>query len=164
MLDGPHDELRRDAMDALCTMAVVLGQDFNMFVPTIRKVCTVAGQVVVMSCVCVSVGEIKQAGRVLGQDFNMFVPTIRKVCIVAGHEVERSCVCISVGKVKQAGGVLGQDSNMFVPTIRKVRAGGAINLRHLFPPITECSREQAGLWKHRHSRRMGVGGVGRVAG
>lgn len=38
VLDGPHDELRRDAMDALCTMAVVLGQDFNMFVPTIRKV------------------------------------------------------------------------------------------------------------------------------
>uniref|UniRef100_A0A7R9YR22 Serine/threonine-protein kinase TOR n=1 Tax=Chlamydomonas euryale TaxID=1486919 RepID=A0A7R9YR22_9CHLO len=38
VLDGPHDELRRDALDALCTMAVVLGQDFAMFVPTIRKV------------------------------------------------------------------------------------------------------------------------------
>lgn len=37
VLDGPYDELRRDALDALSTMAVVLGQDFNMFVPTIRK-------------------------------------------------------------------------------------------------------------------------------
>jgi FKBP12-rapamycin complex-associated protein len=37
VLDGPHDELRRDALDALCTMAVVLGQDFTMFIPTIRK-------------------------------------------------------------------------------------------------------------------------------
>ena len=38
VLDGPQDELRRDALDTLCAMAVVLGQDFNMFVPTIRKV------------------------------------------------------------------------------------------------------------------------------
>ena len=38
VLEGPHDELRRDALDALCAMAVVLGQDFSIFVPTIRKV------------------------------------------------------------------------------------------------------------------------------
>ncbi|GAX78992.1 hypothetical protein CEUSTIGMA_g6432.t1 [Chlamydomonas eustigma] len=38
ILDGPQDELRRDAMDTLCSMAVVLGQDFGMFVPTIRKI------------------------------------------------------------------------------------------------------------------------------
>lgn len=39
MLDGPSDELRRDALDTICALAVALGQDFNIFVPTIDKVC-----------------------------------------------------------------------------------------------------------------------------
>eukprot|EP00798_Chlamydomonas_sp_ICE-L_P022753 gene22753-29921_t len=39
VLEGPHDEIRRDALDVLCAMAVVLGQDFCIFLPTIRKAC-----------------------------------------------------------------------------------------------------------------------------
>ena len=38
ILDGPTDDLRKDALDAMCSIAVVLGQDFAIFVPTIRKV------------------------------------------------------------------------------------------------------------------------------
>lgn len=38
VLDGPYEELRRDALDAICALAVVLGQDFAIFVPQIRKV------------------------------------------------------------------------------------------------------------------------------
>lgn len=37
MLDGPVEELRRDALDAICAAAVLLGPDFTLFVPVIRK-------------------------------------------------------------------------------------------------------------------------------
>ncbi|GIL87381.1 hypothetical protein Vretimale_1690 [Volvox reticuliferus] len=40
VLDGQSDEqLRRDALDTICTIAVCLGPDFAIFVPTIRKIC-----------------------------------------------------------------------------------------------------------------------------
>jgi hypothetical protein len=45
-MDGPHDELRRDALDAVCACAVLLGPDFSIFVPIIRKVMVVYKQVV----------------------------------------------------------------------------------------------------------------------
>lgn len=38
VVDGPNDDLRRDALDTICALAVALGQDFNIFVPTICKV------------------------------------------------------------------------------------------------------------------------------
>ncbi len=38
VIDGQHDELRGEALNAVCAMAVVLGQDFAMFTPTIAKV------------------------------------------------------------------------------------------------------------------------------
>ncbi|GBF92738.1 hypothetical protein Rsub_05107 [Raphidocelis subcapitata] len=38
VLDGPHEELRRDTLDTMCSLAVALGQDFNIFIPTIAKV------------------------------------------------------------------------------------------------------------------------------
>jgi FKBP12-rapamycin complex-associated protein len=38
VLDGPNDDLRRDALDTICALAVALGQDFVIFVPTICKV------------------------------------------------------------------------------------------------------------------------------
>ncbi|KAG2491268.1 hypothetical protein HYH03_010473, partial [Edaphochlamys debaryana] len=40
VLDSPGDEaLRRDALDTVCAVAVCLGPDFGIFVPTIRKIC-----------------------------------------------------------------------------------------------------------------------------
>jgi hypothetical protein len=39
VLDGPSDELRFDALDTICALAMALGQDFTIFVPTICKVC-----------------------------------------------------------------------------------------------------------------------------
>jgi len=36
-LDGGPDELRRDAADTICALALALGPDFALFVPTIRK-------------------------------------------------------------------------------------------------------------------------------
>ncbi|GIL44136.1 hypothetical protein Vafri_1666 [Volvox africanus] len=40
VLDGQSDEqLRRDALDTICAMAVCLGPDFAIFVSTIRKIC-----------------------------------------------------------------------------------------------------------------------------
>lgn len=41
VLDGPHDELRREALDTTCMCAVLMGTDFSLFVPIIRKVCFV---------------------------------------------------------------------------------------------------------------------------
>lgn len=39
VLDSPGDDaLRRDALDTLCAVAVILGPDFAIFVPTVRKV------------------------------------------------------------------------------------------------------------------------------
>jgi FKBP12-rapamycin complex-associated protein len=38
VLDGPNEDLRRDALDTICALAVALGQDFSIFVPTICKV------------------------------------------------------------------------------------------------------------------------------
>ncbi len=38
VLDGQQDDIRRDALDAICTAGVMLGPDFQMFVPVIRKV------------------------------------------------------------------------------------------------------------------------------
>ena len=39
VLDGHIDELRRDAADTICAVAVALGPDFALFVPSIRRVC-----------------------------------------------------------------------------------------------------------------------------
>ena len=38
VLDGHIDELRRDAADTICAVAVALGPDFALFVPSIRRV------------------------------------------------------------------------------------------------------------------------------
>lgn len=35
--DGKSDELRKDAVDALCCLAQALGEDFTIFIPSIRK-------------------------------------------------------------------------------------------------------------------------------
>ncbi|KAI3958805.1 hypothetical protein MKX01_023481, partial [Papaver californicum] len=37
VLDGNNDELRKDAVDALCSLAHALGEDFTIFVPSIHK-------------------------------------------------------------------------------------------------------------------------------
>ncbi|KAL1534483.1 non-specific serine/threonine protein kinase [Salvia divinorum] len=37
VLDGKSDELRKDAVDALCCLAQALGEDFTIFIPSIRK-------------------------------------------------------------------------------------------------------------------------------
>ncbi|RWR77912.1 serine/threonine-protein kinase TOR isoform X2 [Cinnamomum micranthum f. kanehirae] len=37
VLDGNNDELRKDAVDALCCLAHALGEDFIIFIPSIRK-------------------------------------------------------------------------------------------------------------------------------
>lgn len=37
VLDGKNDELRKDAVDALCCLAHALGQDFAIFIPSIHK-------------------------------------------------------------------------------------------------------------------------------
>uniref|UniRef100_A0A7S1SYY6 Serine/threonine-protein kinase TOR n=1 Tax=Tetraselmis chuii TaxID=63592 RepID=A0A7S1SYY6_9CHLO len=38
--EGPTDDLRRDALDAICSMAYALGPDFAIFIPAIRKTCS----------------------------------------------------------------------------------------------------------------------------
>lgn len=38
VLDGNIDELRRDAADTICAVAISLGPDFSLFVPSIRRV------------------------------------------------------------------------------------------------------------------------------
>lgn len=38
VLDGSVDELRRDALDTICSVAVALGPDFALFVSTISRV------------------------------------------------------------------------------------------------------------------------------
>ncbi|KAF8034900.1 hypothetical protein BT93_C1046 [Corymbia citriodora subsp. variegata] len=37
VLDGKIDELRKDAVDALCCLAYALGEDFTIFIPSIHK-------------------------------------------------------------------------------------------------------------------------------
>lgn len=37
VLDGPQEELRPDAMEAICALAVAQGGDFAIFVPSVRK-------------------------------------------------------------------------------------------------------------------------------
>eukprot|EP00898_Chlorokybus_atmophyticus_P008681 jgi/Chlat1/8814/Chrsp90S08148 len=37
VVDGPNDELREDAINAICSVAIALGNDFTIFVPMIRK-------------------------------------------------------------------------------------------------------------------------------
>ncbi|KAK3212037.1 hypothetical protein Dsin_016743 [Dipteronia sinensis] len=37
VLDGKNDELRNDAVDALCCLAHALGEDFTIFIPSIHK-------------------------------------------------------------------------------------------------------------------------------
>ncbi|XP_058080505.1 serine/threonine-protein kinase TOR isoform X2 [Magnolia sinica] len=37
VLDGNNDELRKDAVDALCCLAHALGEDFTIFIPSIHK-------------------------------------------------------------------------------------------------------------------------------
>ncbi|KAK6136952.1 hypothetical protein DH2020_029313 [Rehmannia glutinosa] len=37
VLDGKNDELRKDAVDALCCLAHALGEDFAIFIPSIHK-------------------------------------------------------------------------------------------------------------------------------
>jgi hypothetical protein len=34
---SPQEELRKDAMDAICALAVAMGSDFAIFIPSIRK-------------------------------------------------------------------------------------------------------------------------------
>lgn len=38
VLDGSIEELRRDAADTICSIAIALGPDFALFVPTISRV------------------------------------------------------------------------------------------------------------------------------
>ena len=38
VLDGGVDELRTDALDTICSLALALGPDFPIFAPTVRKV------------------------------------------------------------------------------------------------------------------------------
>eukprot|EP00879_Flechtneria_rotunda_P007003 GHRR01007352.1.p1 GENE.GHRR01007352.1~~GHRR01007352.1.p1 ORF type:complete len:2075 (+),score=775.15 GHRR01007352.1:2-6226(+) len=38
VVDGPHGDLRWDALDTICALAVALGQDFSIFVPTLCKI------------------------------------------------------------------------------------------------------------------------------
>ncbi len=38
LLDGPSDELRERALDTLCSVALAVGPDFAIFLPTIKKV------------------------------------------------------------------------------------------------------------------------------
>ncbi len=42
VLDGGVDELRTDALDTICSLALALGPDFPIFAPTVRKVCWTA--------------------------------------------------------------------------------------------------------------------------
>lgn len=42
VLDGNVDELRTDALDTICSLALALGPDFPIFAPTVRKVCAEA--------------------------------------------------------------------------------------------------------------------------
>ncbi|KAJ9175070.1 hypothetical protein P3X46_013654 [Hevea brasiliensis] len=37
VLDGKNDEIRKDAVDALCCLAHALGEDFTIFIPSIHK-------------------------------------------------------------------------------------------------------------------------------
>jgi hypothetical protein len=37
VLDGPNEDLRRDALDTICALVVALGQDFAIFMPTLCK-------------------------------------------------------------------------------------------------------------------------------
>ena len=39
VLDGSVDELRTDALDTICSLALALGPDFPIFAATVRKVC-----------------------------------------------------------------------------------------------------------------------------
>ncbi|PNW79096.1 hypothetical protein CHLRE_09g400553v5 [Chlamydomonas reinhardtii] len=69
VLDGHSDEqLRRDALDTICAVAVCLGPEFAIFVPTIRKACQrhrlhhewfdrLAGKVCAVSPPCMSDAE-----------------------------------------------------------------------------------------------------------
>ena len=38
VLDGNSEDLRRDAADTICSVAIALGPDFALFVPTISRV------------------------------------------------------------------------------------------------------------------------------
>ncbi|KAG0469712.1 hypothetical protein HPP92_016412 [Vanilla planifolia] len=38
VLDGNNEELRRDAADALCCLAYAIGEDFAIFIPSVRKI------------------------------------------------------------------------------------------------------------------------------
>jgi FKBP12-rapamycin complex-associated protein len=37
LLDGPSDALRQRALDTLCSVALAVGPDFAIFVPTVKK-------------------------------------------------------------------------------------------------------------------------------
>jgi hypothetical protein len=37
IIDGPVEELRRDALDTVCSLALALGPDFSIFIGSIRK-------------------------------------------------------------------------------------------------------------------------------
>lgn len=38
ILDGTDDELRERALDTICSLALAVGPDFALFVPTVKKV------------------------------------------------------------------------------------------------------------------------------
>jgi serine/threonine-protein kinase mTOR len=40
LLDGPNEELREKALDTLCAVALAVGPDFAIFIPTISKIVT----------------------------------------------------------------------------------------------------------------------------
>ena len=41
VLDGHVEDLRRDAVDTICSVAIALGPDYALFVPTISRVSVV---------------------------------------------------------------------------------------------------------------------------
>ena len=43
VLDGHVEDLRRDAVDTICSVAIALGPDYALFVPTISRVSVVPG-------------------------------------------------------------------------------------------------------------------------
>ncbi len=41
-LDASHEEVRKEALDAICAVAVLMGPDFQVFMPVVRRVSTLA--------------------------------------------------------------------------------------------------------------------------
>jgi FKBP12-rapamycin complex-associated protein len=52
VLDGQVDELRFDALDTVCSVAIAFGPDFALFVPTITRVRTCFSFCLHISSIC----------------------------------------------------------------------------------------------------------------